>query len=84
VRAFWNFLGGALGMGLLIASGVALAQLALPANTKTITVTGLCDTWQAWKVGSNLHITCGPEHAKPVGGVELRPFYVVPANAGRR
>jgi hypothetical protein len=51
-------------------------EVELPPNVETLVIKGMCDDWKAWKVKSDMVVTCGNTPA-PSGAVELRPFYVV-------
>jgi hypothetical protein len=71
---------------LFLISGVALAQIAIPRDTKTLTVTGMCEgtTWKAYRTkGGDLWVGCGDAVA-PEKSVELRAYYPVPSGGPRR
>ena len=62
---------------------LAVATSAFPAGLSCdatasmfIELVGFCPGWKAWKVKTDLVLTC-PGQPKPVGAVELREYYLV-------
>jgi hypothetical protein len=65
-------------LALMLCAGVALADMTLPAETKTVVINGLCDGWKAWRErDGDLWVGC-PGSTPPAGAVELRPYYRLP------